>query len=232
MTTVTSSSAPTQTLLDTVNGSKTSAASESGTQDRFLKLLVTQMKNQDPLNPMDNAQVTSQMAQLSTVEGIDKLNTSLATMMANSKNSESLQSANLIGHSALVAGSTIHLNSATNAAGTTTTFGEFGVEIPANTDNLKVTITDSSGNTVKEYALGKQNAGILPLSWDGTDSSGNTMAKGDYKFTVSATTGGKAATVNALSLETINSITTSSSGVQLNLSNATSVATSDLKQIY
>ncbi|HEY3301865.1 MAG TPA: flagellar hook assembly protein FlgD [Methylophilaceae bacterium] len=225
-------SAPSQSLLTTMNGTASTTSASSDTQNRFLTLLVEQMKNQDPLNPMDNAQVTSQMAQLSTVQGVETLNTTLTTMMTNAKNSESLQSANLIGHAALVAGSTIHLNSSTDTAGTTTSYGEFGVELPANTDNLKVTITDSSGNTVKEYSLGKQNAGILPLSWDGTDSSGNTVTKGDYKFAVSATTGGKAATVNPLSLETISSITTGSSGVQLNLSNATSVATSDLKQIF
>ena len=223
MTTVDTSNAPSQSLLNTMNGTASSTSSASDTQNRFLTLLVGQMKNQDPLNPMDNAQVTSQMAQLSTVEGIDKLNTSLATMMANSKSSESLQAANLIGHEALVAGSVIHYQ------GTT---GQFGVELPANTDNLTVSISDASGNKIKDYTLGKQNAGILPLSWDGTDSTGNTVAKGDYKFTISATTGGKAATVNALSLETINSITTSTSGTQLNLSNATSVAATDLKQIY
>lgn len=225
-------STPSQSLLTTMNGTASTTSASSDTQNRFLTLLVEQMKNQDPLNPMDNAQVTSQMAQLSTVQGVETLNSTLTTMMTNSKNSESLQSANLIGHAALVAGSTIHLNSSTDSAGTTTSYGEFGVELPANTDNLKVTITDSSGNTVKEYSLGKQNAGIMPLSWDGTDSSGNTVAKGDYKFAVSATTGGKAATVNPLSLETISSITTGTSGVQLNLSNATSVATSDLKQIF
>lgn len=231
MTTAVNSS-PSQSLLTTMNGAASTTSTSSDTQNRFLTLLVEQMKNQDPLNPMDNAQVTSQMAQLSTVQGVETLNTTLTTMMTNSKNSESLQSANLIGHSALVTGSTIHLNSTTDSAGTTTSYGEFGVELPASTDNLKVTITDSSGNTVKEYSLGKQNAGILPLSWDGTDSNGNTVTKGDYKFTVSATSGGKAATVNSLSLETISSITTGSSGVQLNLSNATSVATSDLKQIF
>lgn len=232
MTTVTASNGPSQELLNSVNGSKKGASSASGTQDRFLKLLVTQMQNQDPLNPMDNAQVTSQMAQLSSVEGIDKLNTTLSTMMANSKSSESLQAANLIGRSALVAGNTIHLESSTDKDGKTTTFSAFGVEIPANTDDLNVTIKDASGNVVKEYALGKQSAGILPLSWDGTDSKGNTLAKGDYKFSASATSGGKAATVNTLSLENINSVTTSTSGVKLNLSNATSVTTEELKQIY
>ena len=92
-----------QSLLDSVNGARnTTKTTAEAAQDRFMKLLVTQMKNQDPLNPLDNAQVTSQLAQLSTVTGIDKLNATLETMMSNAQNSQSLQASNLIGHAVLV----------------------------------------------------------------------------------------------------------------------------------
>ncbi len=192
-------------------------------QDRFMTLLVTQMKNQDPLNPLDNAQVTSQLAQLSTVTGINKLNNTLETMMSNAQASQSLQASSLIGHDVLVSGSEIHFDGSA---------GYFGVELPASTDNLTVTISDSAGNPLRQISLGKQNEGIIPLSWDGYSDTGTRAASGDYKFTVSATTGGESATVNTLSLEKINSITSGATGVKLNLSNASAVTTNDLKQIF
>jgi len=99
------------TIADVQNAMKSTSASSAsttgtaqGTEDRFLKLLVTQMKNQDPLNPLDNAQVTSQMAQLSTVTGIEKLNAALTTMSQSFASSQSLQAANMIGHGVLVPG--------------------------------------------------------------------------------------------------------------------------------
>src|SRR6476659_4835046 len=88
-------------LLNAMNTSKTAATtstdSASATQDRFMKLLITQMKNQDPLNPLDNAQVTSQLAQLSTVTGIDKLNTTIGDMNTAMVASQSLQASALVG---------------------------------------------------------------------------------------------------------------------------------------
>ncbi len=224
MTTVTSNNQVSQSLLDSVNGVKNSAKTATDeAQDRFMTLLVTQMKNQDPLNPLDNAQVTSQLAQLSTVTGINKLNNTLETMMSNAQASQSLQASSLIGHDVLVSGSEIHFDGSA---------GYFGVELPASTDNLTVTISDSAGNPLRQISLGKQNEGIIPLSWDGYSDTGTRAASGDYKFTVSATTGGESATVNTLSLEKINSITSSATGVKLNLSNASAVTTNDLKQIF
>jgi flagellar basal-body rod modification protein FlgD len=224
MTTVTSNNQVSQSLLDSVNGVKnTTKTATDEAQDRFMTLLVTQMKNQDPLNPLDNAQVTSQLAQLSTVTGINKLNNTLETMMSNAQASQSLQASSLIGHDVLVSGSQIHFDGSA---------GYFGVELPASTDNLTVTISDSAGNPLRQISLGKQNEGIIPLSWDGYSDTGTRAASGDYKFTVSATTGGESATVNTLSLEKINSITSGATGVKLNLSNSSTVATSDLKQIF
>ena len=93
-------------LLAAMNpaSSATSTDSTAATQDRFMKLLVTQMKNQDPLNPLDNAQVTSQLAQLSTVTGIDKVNATLQSLMGSMQPSQSLQAAGMIGHSVLAPG--------------------------------------------------------------------------------------------------------------------------------
>lgn len=224
MTVQATSNEASQALLDSVNGAKNSKKTTTdAAQDRFMTLLVTQMKNQDPLNPLDNAQVTSQLAQLSTVTGIDKLNATLETMMSNAQSSQSMQASNLIGHDVLVAGNQIHFDG---------TSGNFAVELPASTDDLTVTISDAAGNKLRQISLGKQSEGIMPLSWDGYSDAGTRVANGDYKFTVSATTAGQQAAANTLSLEHINSITSSASGVKLNLGNANSVTTADLKQIF
>ena len=112
-------------MVTSVQGSTSAASSQAtsnasqigATEDRFLKLLVTQMKNQDPLNPMDNAEVTSQMAQLSTVTGIDKLNSTVEALSASMLASQSLSAVSMIGHPVLVAGTQIDLlNSQGDAA--------------------------------------------------------------------------------------------------------------------
>lgn len=224
MTTVQSSTSEVSAnLLASVNGTKTQSDSINTDQDRFMTLLVTQMKNQDPLNPLDNAQVTSQLAQLSTVTGIDKLNNTLETFMTNMQSSQSLQMSNLIGHDVLVEGNQLSFDG---------TIGYFGVELPTSTDSLTVTISDAAGNQVRKLTLGNQPEGIMPVSWDGYSDNGTKMDSGEYMFNVSATINGEAATATGLSLTRINSITSDSMGLKLNLNNADSVTSADLKQIF
>ena len=89
---VSSGSSALQALIDSVNGTAKKATSvTTDAQDRFLKLLTTQLKNQDPLNPLDNAQMTSQLAQISTVDGIEKLNATLQKLLASSVDAEAMQ---------------------------------------------------------------------------------------------------------------------------------------------
>ena len=211
-------------LLASVNGAKnTEGDSIQNAQDRFMKLLVTQMQNQDPLNPMDNAQVTSQLAQLSTVTGIDKMNNTLETFMANMQSSQSLQMSNLIGHDVLVNGNDVSFDG---------TGGYFGVELPNSTDDLTITITDTAGNQVRKISLGEQSDGVLPLSWDGYSDAGEKMDIGNYKFNVSTVVNGEEGTAQGLSLTQINSISANGTGIKLNLNNADSVTSTDLKQIF
>jgi flagellar basal-body rod modification protein FlgD len=225
MTTVQSTSkSPTQALLDSVNGTKNNAkTSVDGTQDRFLKLLVTQMKNQDPLNPMDNAQVTSQMAQLSTVSGIDKLNATMESLIGSVQTAQSYQASSMIGHDVLVAG---------NEVSTTGTGGYFGVDLPVGADKLTVTIKNTAGATIRTISLGAQESGTLPLNWDGYADDGSIAPTGSYKFDVAATISGQSATAETLSYAKVMSISNSSGGIKLNLSNLSSVSTSDVKEIF
>lgn len=223
MTTV-QTNAPSQALLDTVNGSKkTNGSSVADVQDRFMTLLVTQMKNQDPLNPMDNAQVTSQMAQLSTVTGIDKLNDTMAALISSVQVGQSYQATSMIGHNVLVSGNTV----STEGSG-----GYFGVELPVGADKLSITIKDSAGNTVRNVELGAQSEGTLPLTWDGKTNDGSVAATGDYKIEVAATIGGQAVEASSLGYAKVLSVSNVNGGIKLNLSNNSSVGTTDVKEIF
>ena len=223
MTTV-QTNAPSQALLDTMNGTKkTNGSSVADVQDRFMTLLVTQMKNQDPLNPMDNAQVTSQMAQLSTVTGIDKLNDTMAALISSVQVGQSYQATSMIGHNVLVSGNTV----STEGAG-----GYFGVELPVGADKLSITIKDAAGNTVRNVELGAQSEGTLPLTWDGKTNDGSVAANGDYKIEVAATIGGQAVEAASLGYAKVLSVSNMNGGIKLNLSNNSSVGTTDVKEIF
>jgi flagellar basal-body rod modification protein FlgD len=209
------------------------AGSVDAETDKFMTLLVTQLKNQDPLNPLDNAQVTSQLAQLSTVTGINKLNSTLDSLKASYQSSEAMAATNMIGHGVLVEG-----NDAALAGGKSI----FGVELASAADSVKVVIVDpATGKEVQTIDLGAQKAGSLPLVWDGVpdptklDSAGKpvTLPDGHYTFRVEATRGGEKLTdAKGLSLDTVASVTTGGpDGVKLNLPIKGAVALADIKQV-
>ena len=211
-------------LMTAVNGKAASAASSvSADEDKFLKLLVTQMKNQDPLNPLDNAQVTSQLAQLSTVTGVNKLNATLESLKSSYQSSEALQAASMIGHGVLTAGDTLALKDGN---------GMLGVELGSAADSVKITIRNGAGVAVHSIDLGAQAAGTLPLTWDGRDDAGTLLANGNYSCSVEATQGGRALSdATALTLGTVSSISTNAQGVKLNVAGVGAVSMADIKQI-
>jgi flagellar basal-body rod modification protein FlgD len=203
----------------------TSAAGSSSadTQNRFLSLLVAQLKNQDPLNPLDNAQVTSQMAQLSTVQGIDNMNSSLQALSASMGTNQMSQAASLIGHDVLVPGNTISTAQPQNV---------MGFELASPADNVTVSINDAAGNPVRKLNLGPRDMGVSALAWDGLTSTGEAAASGTYSFSIEATQGDQAVSNTALNLGMVNSVSQNSQGVQLNLAGNTSVGYADIRQIF
>jgi flagellar basal-body rod modification protein FlgD len=210
-------------LLATMNPAKETATSgAAATQDRFMKLLVTQMKNQDPLNPLDNAQVTSQLAQLSTVTGIDKMNKTLEALIGSFQSNQSLQAAAMIGHGVLVPGAGLELVGGK---------GVFGLELAEPADNVQVTIRDASGAAVHVINVGSVETGMQPLQWDGSTDTGGTAADGHYTFEVNATRGGQKIDTTSLSLGQVMSVSTGAQGVKLNVPNIGAVNMTDVRQI-
>lgn len=200
----------------------TDANSVGATQDRFLTLLTTQLKNQDPLNPMDNAQITTQMAQLSTVSGIDQLNATLTALSNNLSTAQSVSATGMIGHGVLVPGSTIDLVNGA-AAG--------GIDLTSPADTLTVKIQDAAGNTVRTLELGPQEAGVLPFAWDGRTDSGGTATDGAYYFSAQARLSGVESNPATLGFGPVNAVTPGTQGAVLDVDGQGQYSLSEIKLV-
>ncbi|MBI5256475.1 MAG: flagellar hook assembly protein FlgD [Burkholderiales bacterium] len=181
MSTTTGTTSSTNNLASQVQAasgaSKTLSASEQ--TDRFLKLLVTQMQNQDPLNPMDNAEITTQMAQISTVSGIDDLNKSIGAMSSMLLQSQSLEAAGLVGKTVLVNGNDLTLAEDGSTAA--------GFELAGPADSVKVQIKNAAGKVVDTLELGAAASGRHSFEWQNKDPKQNT----GFTFTVTAMSAAK-----------------------------------------
>ncbi|MCX7962308.1 MAG: flagellar hook assembly protein FlgD [Burkholderiales bacterium] len=177
-------------------------------EDRFLRLLVAQLRNQDPLNPLDNAQVTAQMAQIATVRGIERLNETLGAIAAGAREAQSLQAALLVGREVLVAGDAIALGPEGARA---------GYELAADADRVVVTILDGAGRAVHRVDLGPQPAGVHALVWDGADDRGVRLADGTYRLAVAAERAGAAVEASALAAVRVAGAGRDAAGVALDL---------------
>ncbi|MFI4939100.1 MAG: flagellar hook assembly protein FlgD [Burkholderiales bacterium] len=211
-------------LLAAMNPAPTATSSADAAQNKFMKLLITQMQHQDPMNPMDNAQITSQLAQLSTVTGIDKLNTTLQSLAGSYQASQSLQATAMIGKSVLVPG-----NNMTLANGS----APFGVNVTTAAGDVTVNVQNAAGQTVAKMDLGAQPVGSVPLAWDGTTSTGAAAPAGQYTFTVNATSGGQnTGGATGLSYGAVQSVSTGSAGVMLNVANVGAVSLANVVQTF
>ncbi len=206
------------TLTNPVAPVSSKNASEAGSQDRFLKLLVAQMQNQDPLNPMDNAQVTSQMAQINTVTGIDKLNTSIQGLSGQFLQSQALQAATLVGRDVVVPGNQLDI-----ADGV----GQGGFELAGAADKVKVEILSSSGQVLDTLNLDAQGIGMHSFDWPAGTATNDTK----LKFRVTATQGTSNVTATALMRDQVNAVSTSGTSLNLELKNAGTVAYSTVKAL-
>jgi flagellar basal-body rod modification protein FlgD len=212
-------SAPASTTSDVNVTSTPSAASDAAaTSDRFLKLLVAQMQNQDPLNPMDNAQVTSQMAQINTVTGIDQLNTSVQQLSSQFVQMQALQGASLVGRNVIVAGNQLSVDA-------TSGVGQGGFQLDSAADAVKVEILSASGAVVQTLNLGAEGAGMHSFNWP---AAGATSSSG-LTFRVTATTGGVATPVTALMSDRVDAISTSGTTLNLELDSLGEVPYSAVK---
>jgi len=198
-------------------------ATSADSEQRFLKLLVTQLNNQDPLNPLDNAQLTSQLAQMSTVSGIEKLNSAFQSLLAQSGSSQVLQSASLIGRTVLVPGSELTLKQGADV--------NFAVDVTGPAEMVKVTITNAAGDAVRSFDLGALPSGVKTLSWDGLGDNGAPVADGVYMVNGLARSNDANVPVTALAYASVSSVSQGTTGVSFDLGSGRQARLGDVRLI-
>jgi len=202
----------------TASGTSTPASDAAATSDRFLKLLVAQMQNQDPLSPMDNAEVTSQMAQINTVSGIQQLNTTMQALAGQFAQLQALQGASLVGHSVVVPG---------NGLQVTDGVGQGGFELTGPADAVKVEILSPGGQVVDTMQLGAQSSGLHTFDWN----AGSATTSSGLRFRVTTTTGGVSAAATTLVKDTVDAVSTSGGTFSLDLVNSGLVPYSSVREL-
>ncbi len=197
---------------------------DSGRTD-FLKLLVAQLSNQDPLSPQDSGEFLSQLAQFSTVEGIEKLNLTMESFSSGMLSGQALQATALVGRSVQVPANIGRLNSGSALTG--------AVDLPRSSSNLTLGIYDQSGALVRHLEMGAHGAGPVNFAWDGISDQGMAMPSGLYRVRAEVNYGGEPEEVPAFINANVDSVTTAAGGsVVLNLeAGLGSVSLNDVLQI-
>ncbi len=209
--------------------SGTKATSASDMQDQFLTLLVAQLQNQDPTQPMDNAQLTSQMAQISTVSGIEKLNSTVESVTSQFASMQMLQGVSMIGRAVLSEGNQLGLAAKEAEDGTKHLTGTAAFDLDASASNVTVTITDANGKIVDTIEMGSANAGRSYFTWDGSNYTGESM---DLRFKVTATNGDAAVKSTTLSPNAVVATSISNGSLMLELANGESINYNSVKAVF
>ena len=208
------------------NTSTNASSSNSTTTDpaamqaRFLKLLVAQINNQDPMNPMDNAQMTSQMAQINTVNGIQQLNQTLTSMSTQFSAMQVLQGSSMVGQDVLTAGTTLTANTSTGLASA-------AFDLAGAADNVSVDILSPSGQVLDSVNMGTQSAGRHSFDWNTSSYQGT----GNVSYRVNATLDQKPVTSTPLVREKVISVGAVNGALSIQLQSGRSVNYSDIAAI-
>ncbi|WP_296510470.1 flagellar hook capping FlgD N-terminal domain-containing protein [Rhodoferax sp.] len=186
--------------------------------DRFMKLLVAQLNNQDPMNPMDNAQMTSQIAQINTVSGIQELNATMQSMAAQFTSMQVLQGASMVGHGVLVESNTLSVDGGA---------AKGAINLASKADKVTVDIKTAGGQLLETINLGALPAGQSNFQWDASKYSGLTSAT----FKVNATQGGNTVKSTDMAQDTVTAVGTDNGAMSLQLKGRTAVTYSAIKSI-
>ncbi|HVK32465.1 MAG TPA: flagellar hook capping FlgD N-terminal domain-containing protein [Burkholderiaceae bacterium] len=204
--------------LNTTSTSTVKTKNDAGAEDRFLKLLVAQMQNQDPLNPMDNAQVTSQMAQIQSVNGIEKLNRTVEGLGTQFAQLSALQGASLVGRDVIVAGNQLTTNDEGLVQG--------GFELASAADRVQVEILNAGGRVIDTLELGAQGSGRHGFEW--TPPEGVEASLGQ-RFRIVAKSGTANVTSTPLMRDRVDAVIAGGDQLTLELRNSGSVAYADIR---
>ena len=214
-------------LLQNLGLSNTAPTAKKGTlgQDAFLKLMTTQLQNQDPFKPMDDGNFLAQIAQFSTVSGIQDLQKSFSSFAGSLSSNQGLQATSLIGHSVVTPGDHIDLTDPSSLKG--------AVDLPSNASDVTVKILDANGQTVRTIQMGPQPQGIMHYQWDGIASDGSQAGAGKYVVQVDAKINGGNVALQNLVEAKVNSVTFGgpSGEMMVSVSGLGDVAFSQVRQV-
>lgn len=213
-------------------GLSTADTSSKGTNDAtelglttFLKLMVTQLNNQDPFKPMENGEFLGQIAQFGSVTGLEQLNKSFESFAATVTSGQALQAGSLVGHEVLVPVATGYLEAGGSMRGQ--------VDLAQSSSQVTARVTDQVGQLVREIPLGAASAGELQFSWDGMDDTGNYAPPGLYSIQIEAMQNDRAVEMQTQMFATVESVNLSgSNGLMLNLAGLGQVSLNNVQQIY
>jgi len=226
MTTIDNSVSPYQALgLTNTSDSSSSSSSASLGADAFMKLMIAQMQNQDPTNPMDNSQFLAQLAQFSTTSGIQDLQKSFSDLAGSLQSYQALQASGLVGRAVLVTSDTAYLPAGGSVYGQTT--------LDSTTTQLRLGVYDTSGQLVRTVDLGMNAAGTVNFKWDGLDDAGNAVPGGTYTLKAEALVGGKMEALSTDVYAMVDSVNLAAKnrGIELNLAGMGTYELSQVKQI-
>ncbi|MDI5922819.1 flagellar hook assembly protein FlgD [Halomonas sp. LR5S13] len=172
--------------------------------DNFMTMMIAQLKNQDPLKPMDNSEMVSQLAQINTLNGVEDLNETLQGIGSQIDAGRALEASGLIGQGVLVPGDRVLVGRDGEGNVNST---PIGMELEEPAENVKVSITDGAGQVLRRYDIGAVDAGVSSFQWDGETDQGNFAPDGAYRISLEATQGDKELSAEPLTYGRVNAVT-------------------------
>lgn len=219
-----------QGIFESLSGSaaaKTNEArgNEELGQSDFLELMLAQMKNQDPMNPLEGEQFLAQLAQFATVQGVQSMETSITDLAQSLQSSQALQASSLVGRSVFVTSDSAALDPGESVIGR--------VAVPADSVDVTIEIQDSAGGMVQLLKPQAGTEGYAQFQWSGGATGGSTAPPGDYRITARAVRGGEVVALDTEILARVDSVSLGQAGqsMQLNLSGMSSRPLSDVLEV-
>lgn len=202
---------------------QTSDKKELG-KNEFMELMIAQLKNQNPLEPRDNGEFISQLAQFSSLEEMQSLSGSVDDVVSQFRSTQALQASAMVGRTVLAPSPVGILGGSGEISG--------NIEVPASTSGLRLSIENQVGERVRQLDLGAQPAGVTGFRWDGQDGNGNSLPPGPYRIVAEAAYPDGQQQLGTMVSANVDSVSLGKGGsVTLNLAGMGSIALSDVQQI-
>lgn len=198
-------------------------AEEELGKSAFLELMIAQISNQDPLEPAKNEAFIAQLAQFSSVEGIQNLNESMDGLVTSMRSSMTMDAAGLVGRNVLIPTYQTALNTQGGIGG--------AIDIDATVSDLTLQVQNSQGQVVHSQALGSHGPGSLRFNWDGLDSNGEPVANDRFVITAQGSVEGSPSAFNVNLPDQIVSVSIQENGLVVNLAGGGSVPAEQIKEI-